>query len=308
MATLGLDIGGANLKAALSTGEAVTAAFPLYRRPQELASALASLASRLPAASRLAVTMTGELCDCFQTKRDGVRHILAACARAFPGASISVWTTRGQLVSPEVAEAAWIETASANWLALATFAGRYAPPGRCTLLDIGTTTTDLIPLTDGVPSPVARTDVGRLSSGELVYLGWRRTPVCALYPEGAAELFATTLDVCLALGLVPEGPADTDTADGQPATQSCALRRLARMRCASLEELTEAEVLDLARVLHGRLLSRLKPPEGPVLLSGSGSFLLESACPGAVRLDQALGRPLSEAACAYSVAMLLEAA
>ena len=37
-----------------------------------------------PAADRLAVTMTGELCDCFRTKAEGVLHILAAVDAAWP--------------------------------------------------------------------------------------------------------------------------------------------------------------------------------------------------------------------------------
>ncbi len=303
MTVLGLDIGGANLKAALSTGQAASRPFPLYKQPGHLKAALKLLTVKLPAAERLAVTMTGELCDCFPTKRDGVRQILAATAEAFPSLPMSVWTTRGVFVPREQAEAEWLETASANWLALATFAGRFAPPGACTLVDIGTTTADYIPLRDGVPTPAARTDPERLAVGELVYKGWRRTPLCALYPEGACELFATTLDVCLILGLVPDNPADNDTADGQPATREAALRRLARMRCADRETLPEADCVALARQLHGRLMALLRPT-GPVILSGSGAFLLAGELPDAVRLADRVGPALSDAACAYAAATL----
>ena len=86
-------MGGANLKAALSTGQAASRPFPLYKQPAHLKGVLKLLTMKLPAADRLAVTMTGELCDCFQTKREGVRHILAAAAEAFPNLPMSVWTT-----------------------------------------------------------------------------------------------------------------------------------------------------------------------------------------------------------------------
>ncbi|MFL6120051.1 helix-turn-helix domain-containing protein, partial [Actinophytocola sp.] len=101
------------------------------------------------------------------------------------------------------------------------------------------TTTDVIPLIDGRPVPAARTDPARLQSGELVYTGIRRTPVCALLGDlGAAEFFATTHDVYLILGMTPADPADRDTADGRPATLECAHARLARMVCGDAESVS----------------------------------------------------------------------
>ena len=76
MSWLGLDIGGANLKAADGRGWARSVPFALWRDPQGLAEALATLVESAPTAERLAVTMTGELCDCFRSKAEGVRHIL----------------------------------------------------------------------------------------------------------------------------------------------------------------------------------------------------------------------------------------
>lgn len=309
MAVLGLDVGGANLKAALSTGQATTRPFPLYKQPAHLKAALKLLTVKLPAPQRVALTMTGELCDCFATKKDGVRHILASVADAFPGTPLSVYGTRGAFISREEAEASPLEVASANWLALATFAGRHAPSGNALLVDIGTTTTDIVPLKDGIPVPLARTDPERLKSGELVYRGWRRTPLCALYPEGAAEFFATSHDLCLALGLVPENASDADTADGKPATRPFALARIARMACADTDLMGEQECLNLARLLYDRLLADIRRPiraAEAVVLSGSGAFLLREDWPGAVRLSEKLGPELSEAACAFAVATLAE--
>ncbi len=185
---LGLDVGGANLKAAHLDGPAVSRPFALWKNPSGLPEALRDFLAALPPAQRLAVTMTGELCDCYPTKRVGVAAILDAVAAAAPGVPTRVWTADGHFVDPAEARVAALRTASANWLALATFAGRLAPRGPSLLIDIGTTTTDIIPLVDGVPVPLGRTDPDRLRSGELVYRGWRRTPLCAL-GGGAAELF-----------------------------------------------------------------------------------------------------------------------
>ncbi|MFQ3593450.1 MAG: hydantoinase/oxoprolinase family protein, partial [Gemmataceae bacterium] len=250
---LGLDIGGANLKAAHTQGMARSHPFALWRFPDRLADELGRLIAAFPQAERVAVTMTGELCDCFATKREGVQHILEAVATLFDSAALDVWTSHGRFLTPSEAIDEWQATASANWLALATFAGRFAPSGWSLLVDIGTTTTDLIVLRDGRPQPIGRTDRSRLESGELLYRGWRRTPLMALDAVGAAELFATMHDVCLVLGLVEEAPEDRNTADGQPATRPHALRRLARMRCAEVHEANEAEWQQLAGKLLGRL-------------------------------------------------------
>jgi len=73
---LGLDIGGANLKAAHSEWRRAHVAFALWKHPERLAEELGRLGAAMPAHDRLAVTMTGELCDCFATRREGVRAIL----------------------------------------------------------------------------------------------------------------------------------------------------------------------------------------------------------------------------------------
>jgi probable H4MPT-linked C1 transfer pathway protein len=317
MTMLGLDIGGANLKAAHTNGVAHSRPFALWRHPERLSTELASLVPSLPPAEGVAVTMTGELCDCFASKREGVAHILQAVESVFPTVPLHVWTTQGRFVCSAQARDDWQATASANWLALATFAGRIAPAGLSLLVDIGTTTTDLIVLKDGVPQPIGRTDRDRLASGELLYRGWRRTPLMALDPRGAAELFATMHDVCMVLNLVPEDANDRDTADGQPATRAHALKRLARMRCSEIEDSDETEWVELARGLRGRLhgeidgcLMRLldghSQPITACILSGSGVCLLPADWPGVPshRLEDAFSPGVSEAACAYAVAVL----
>jgi probable H4MPT-linked C1 transfer pathway protein len=325
---LGLDVGGANLKAAHTdrdgrTGSARSTSFPLWRRPGDLARALADLVGGLTPFDLLALTMTGELCDCYESKRQGVCAILDAVL-PLTGAPVRVWSNQGSFLSPLQAKADPLRVASANWLALAAFAGRYAPKGPALLLDVGSTTTDVVGLLDGVPVPVGRTDPERLESGELVYRGVRRTPACAvLGPEGAAELFATTLDAYLLLGAVPEDPADLDTADGRPATRAFAHARLARMLCADLKTSTEGQRLDLARLLHGRLVGsvasaleraarRLPGRPETIILAGTGEFLARAALssvgwPGPVTLislGERLGPAVSAAACAHAVAVL----
>ena len=319
---LGLDIGGANLKAATATGEAASVPFALWRDPAGLSNALRALLTRLPTASRFAVTMTGELCDCFETKREGVAHILRAVTEVAAGRPVRVWSTAGDFVAPDAAET--MAVASANWHTLATFAGRLVPTGPALLFDIGSTTTDLIPLIDGVPASHGKTDPERLKSGELVYTGVRRTPVMTIVSPGnhAAELFATALDAHLLLGHIPEDPDDRDTADGRPATKAHAHARLSRMLGGDPEITSAVETENLAGYFAGDQLGHLVLTAWRVclpwsdapwswIISGSGEFLARLVLATqdtppiqVISLTDRFGPDLATCAPAYAVAVL----
>ena len=319
-ATLGLDIGGANLKAAIADGPARSRPFPLWKRPNDLATELKELiADVLPPVNRggliVAVTMTGELCDCFPTSRAGVLHILDAVAAACPESAVHVYRTDGRFLPLDEARNDPRPCAASNWLALATFAGRYAPKGSSLLVDIGSTTTDLVPLIDGIPVPTARTDPERLKAGELVYTGVRRTPACALMGTGgAAEFFATTHDVYLLLARIAEDADEIDTADGRPATKDGAHSRLARMLCGDAETITRTATFALARqlsLIQKQAIDRAARRFSfeTLILSGVGEFLAREVFADftgpVVSLSERLGPERSAAACAVAVAQLL---
>lgn len=256
---LGLDIGGANLKAATADKQAISTPFALWRQRDRLPQALASLVAQFPDAEELAVTMTGELCDCYGTKREGVHEIIAAVRSVSGGRRIRVWSTDGAFLDSEKANLHHMKVASANWHALATLAGQYAPRGRAILLDIGSTTTDIIPILDGVPVPRGKTDEERLESRELLYTGVRRTPLCAILGfRGAAELFATMLDVYLTLGMIADDESDCDTADGRPATRAHARARLCRMYCGDVETVPEARTEQLTLSMKEAQTGRIR--------------------------------------------------
>lgn len=337
MTTVGLDIGGANIKAADEGGHAVSRAFAIWREPEKLPGEIAALLRLFPQPSRLAVTMTAELADCFTTKTEGVRFILdaaEACARnnSSPTVEVDVWSTEGRFLSTENARNQCQKVAAANWHALATWAGRLVPTGSSLLLDIGTTTTDIIPLHNGRPISTGVTDVGRLQSGELAYSGVRRTPVCAIahsvpfrggYCSIASELFATTLDVYLLTGHIVEDEHDRDTANGKPATKAAAYDRLVRMLCCDRDEVTYDEAEQIARFLADvqrqrlagsfeRVAQRLPETCEQVILSGSGLFLAHriayenrhTAHASVVSLSEQLSPAIATAACAYAVAQM----
>jgi (4-(4-[2-(gamma-L-glutamylamino)ethyl]phenoxymethyl)furan-2-yl)methanamine synthase len=256
MNCLAFDIGGANVK--FSDGLNRTGCVPLalWQSPQRLAEVLRGIVATSPSADvMIGVTMTGELADCFPTKSAGVRHILAAVGKAADGLPVQVYLVDGQWASLESAGEKPLLAAASNWHALAQFAARYASAKTGLLLDIGSTTCDLIPLADGRPVAQGKTDTQRLLAGELVYTGIERSPVCAVLGQVpyrgrvcpvAQELFATMRDVYLVLGELPEQAHDTQTADGRPATRAAAIGRLARVICADESEFGEQDARELA--------------------------------------------------------------
>lgn len=301
-AIVGLDIGGANLKAWHAAGQALAIPFPLWKSPQQLAGQIAAMLQQLPVADRVVVTMTGELADCFTTRAEGVEFIVHAVEQAvcnvLPHSSLQFWQTSGKFVSPHEAIVTPLLTAASNWQALASMVGLLFPQDDLLLLDIGSTTTDLIPILQDQVSACGRTDLERLAAGELLYTGIRRTVVCHMLPcfHGeldrygrvsiplSSELFATSLDVYLILGSINEEPKNCETADGRPATIKFAQARLARQICSDQSELTTNDVFRLARAaavaqqqqivqatqtVTERAARRVKK----ILLSGSGEFL-----------------------------------
>ncbi|MGC4003626.1 MAG: hydantoinase/oxoprolinase family protein [Pirellulales bacterium] len=156
MSWLALDIGGAHLKLADGAGYAQCVPFPLWQKHRQLAETLKNCIQAAPPCERIAVTMTGELADCFTTRSEGVHFILGAVTQAAEQRKVRVYLVSGRLEKVAAAQREPLAVAAANWHALANFAGRYAPAGFAMLIDVGSTTIDLIPLLDGARSRSAR--------------------------------------------------------------------------------------------------------------------------------------------------------
>ena len=343
MRVIGLDIGGANIKASDADGRTAAVAFAMWQQKDELPTALRALAANHFFADRsapdmVALTLTAELADCFQSKAEGVGFVIGAVEESFPNVLLRVWLTSGEFADSEAARDLPTLVAAANWHALATWAGRAVPDGPALLIDMGSTTTDIIPLLDGRPVPQGLSDCYRLLSGAA------RTPVCAIVdtvPIGgemcpvAAEVFATIADAYVVAGMVRENVDDTNTADGRPLTRQCSLNRLAHMACCDSTELSEGELASIAQhivktqcgqlqtaicqVLGGlarvmetteqRCLDIEKPT---VILSGGGTSVVERVLQnlegfsfaGRLTLADMFRFPISESACAFAVARL----
>jgi (4-(4-[2-(gamma-L-glutamylamino)ethyl]phenoxymethyl)furan-2-yl)methanamine synthase len=330
MSVVAIDVGGANLKAADGREFALARPFALWRSPERLTAELGELLRLAPPHRCLVATMTGELADCFATKAEGVRFIVAALEQAGGRANLKIYLTDGTLADPQEAMENPLVAAASNWHATATFAGRFAPGGGALVLDLGSTTCDITPLINGLPVAVGRTDPQRLVNGELVYTGVERSPVCAVVRSlpwrgqtcpVAQELFATTWDAYLSLDDLPEEPDSTHTADGRPATRSCARDRLARAICADREMFDERDAMEAASTIAAAQLEQLHAAVVTVagrmavepqmaVICGQGEFLLrrllERWWPAlrVVSLTERLGPNVSRVAPAHALAVL----
>ena len=290
---LGLDIGGANVKYCCSDGLSGSVPFELWKYPDQLTEVLKNLPG-WESAGHLGITMTGELADCFQNKADGVARICESVLSASSESqSVEFYQTTGLFVDANHARTNWQLTAAANWHGLAKFIGLVVPG--CIVVDVGSTTTDLIPVRDGEPVTKGNTDLTRLANGELLYTGVTRSPVCSIVRtvsiDGhelpvAQELFSNLLDVYLILGNIKESSSSRHTADGRPADQLHAFRRLARMLCCDESELTSEQVCSMAQQVakeHQTLLRKAikqicsrELDCANVVLTGEGAFLADS--------------------------------
>lgn len=320
------DIGGANLKAFHTHQGAKCVRFPLWLRPHLLNLEIASLASSLPACRTWGVTMTGEMADVFLDRADGVRAIIEQVMMA--AATLAVddvrfYATSGRFLSASQAMEASELVASANWHALACWVSTWIQRPSL-LVDIGTTTVDLIPLSPGRVDTPSRSDHDRLRQGELVYLGIRRTPVCSLVDAlpfagnlvpVMRERFANSDDCALLLGWVPEDADDFDTCDSRPRTMEASLNRIARMiglgaGQVSINQAREmaAHVMDSATTLISLAAVRHeRHANSQWILSGHARRLIQTT-PSAHVIDLAseFGDTVSRVGPAYALGKLIE--
>jgi len=281
----GIDLGGAYTKIATSNGFVDSLYAPLWQNKDALYALLSEVKEKFGGEiEAIGVVMTGELSDCFETRRDGVLEIKNILSAIFDNPAPLFFDRDSGFKDGFVVDKAPLSFASTNWLASATFIAEELYKDAI-FVDIGSTTTDVIPIVGG-EIKASKTDFERLESGELIYSGILRTNIAALLrkvivsKQGAechsclsvsSELFAITADAYLVLGYIREDEYSCESpnsyafaglrvkgdaaavavAAGAGAASSeksrvSALRRLSRVVCSDLEEIDEDFAIKIA--------------------------------------------------------------
>ncbi|MBT6055119.1 MAG: hypothetical protein HOH16_06780 [Planctomycetaceae bacterium] len=325
---LAFDIGGANIKAADGQGWSHSEPFAMWQEWKRLPDAIRHIQSLHPARHH-AVTMTGEIADCFSERSDGVRHIVQSCCLATGTNNVFFYSVAGVFVNAKEAIHHPLDVAASNWHALARLAGSLAPSGNSCLIDIGSTTTDIVPISCGKPAPKGLTDWDRLIHDELIYTGMERTPlptlVHALPHRGtmrplAREWFATTQDVWLLLDCLEEDSMSDNTADRKPVTRDAARVRIARTMLLEPNAFTLADAIEAAEAIATSQMILIKDAMEPIrqhqqkedciVLSGQGETIARKVLshmnwePRTISLKHAYGDKISRVAPAHAVALI----
>jgi probable H4MPT-linked C1 transfer pathway protein len=273
---VGFDVGGVNVKSAFITYSSSkiikkriqSKFYPMWlHTPEELLTLLQEMISELSVdepIDAIGITMTAEVSDVYYTKKEGVSHILSTFSKILPQIPKKVITNFNQFISIPEALENYMAVASANWVATALFIGKKFP--KCILLDIGSTTTDIIPISHGLPDTIGKTDMDRLLQGELVYTGALRSTIPSIVHKVpirgtlcpiSFEKFALIADVHLLLDHISAEDYRCDTADERQKTKQDALARLARIICADVDLLSEAELYEIVTYIYERQLDQI---------------------------------------------------
>lgn len=298
---IGWDIGGAHIKAVHidQAGRVLNAqqlTCPLWMGLDQLTEAVKAVMQSFHlkvSHVKHTITMTGELVDLFSNRKAGVNQIAQHMANLLLS---DVWfyqitdVPQSRFISlSQVAQHAQA-IASANWHASALWLASQVDSA--ILVDIGSTTTDIVSIKDSRVVMKGTTDAERMQLGSLIYTGVVRTPVMALSQtlivDGmlthiAAEYFATMADVYRLTDELPEGVDMSETADGADKSVISSARRLARMVGYDVDDKSMDIWVDLAhdcRNRHINLLStvitRHKGPKMKIIGAGAGAFLVEA--------------------------------
>jgi len=276
---LGLDIGGANTKAALleyDKGKIIKASssieyFPFWEKTlNDIPEMLSRITNALLYQNNLtlddikyiAITITCELSDAFQTKKEGIDKTIDALSQIFHCKKLFFMSTDDVFISEKEARKNYIKVAAANWVSTALFLGKIVP--NCILIDSGSTTIDIIPIKDGKPISNGKTDVDRLMYHELIYTGGLRATIPSITHsvpyknkliQISFEKFALVSDVHFILNNITESQYINDTADNRTTSLENCYSRLARIICADKTMLTIEELNKIAEYIYEKQLS-----------------------------------------------------
>jgi probable H4MPT-linked C1 transfer pathway protein len=297
MTVVGWDIGGAHLKAArCEDGRIVATAqvpAPLRFGLERLGQAFAEAKALIGSANCQIVTMTGELADTFSSRAEGVARLTGAAVRELAPSHVMIYAGRAGFVAPADAPHHVTDIASANWFASASVVRKRIASSL--FMDTGSTTTDIVPIVNGVVAAHGYTDAERLAKGELVYTGLVRSflmataeqvPFAGSWSTLVHENFSTMADVHRILGSLPDGADQMASADGRAKTIVASQARLARIVGRDSDDADPSAWIALAQyfaeaqiraITDGGMLVLSRgelPVSAPIVVAGIGADLL----------------------------------
>jgi len=275
---LGLDIGGANTKTALIQfkNEVILESlshieyFPFWEKtlhdlPKMIDRILSILLEKkkiqLDEITNIAITITAELSDAFQTKREGILTIIDALESVFDKEKMRFVNNEGEYVDCDQARHNYLKVSAANWVSTALFLGRFMP--NCILIDAGSTTIDIIPILNSIPVSKGKDDTSRLMWHELIYTGGLRATIPSITHfipyKGkniriSFEKFALISDVHRILDNISEQEYINDTADNRSTSLDDCYSRLARIICKDIETISKDELINMAKYIYNKQL------------------------------------------------------
>jgi len=278
---LGLDIGGANTKAALIKfdNEKISESlshieyFPFWEKTlHDIPKMIERIASillekkkvQLKEITNIAITITAELSDAFQTKREGILTIIDSLEQVFDKEKMLFINNEGEYVSSVQARREYSKISAANWVATSLFLGKFIP--NCILIDAGSTTIDIIPISNSIPVSKGKDDTERLMWHELIYTGGLRAtipsithfvPYKGIDIRISFEKFALMSDVHRILDNISEKEYINDTADNRSTSLNDCYSRLARIICKDSETISKRELNDMAKYIYDKQLEIL---------------------------------------------------
>lgn len=295
----GWDIGGANIKAArinynaaedrIESIKSTSRFFPMWDKEKEPLSILEEINLELGESNIYGVTMTAELADRFESKIEGINYIINLFEKNYNDKEIYYYNYHGTAEKKEnIIDLD--KLAAANWAVSALFAAEYFDD--FILFDIGSTSTDIIPVISKEIAAEGFTDLQRLHSGELIYLGYLRSSLSYLVKkipyqgkmiDVINEYFANTADLHLLKGIINKKEYTIPAPDSGKKTKKTAAARIARLISLDLN-ISNLKEIKLAanyiyqkeiELIYDKLLqvySRIDPELNLPLLANKGAL------------------------------------
>ena len=290
MKIIGWDIGGAHIKAAKinfkkKTSKTEQIYSPIWKNINNLKNSIKSIKKKLGKTNYHAITMTAELSDIFPNRENGVKYIIKLSSKILGEKNIFFYSKKNFL-KKKLAIKKPFELNSMNWHATASFVSNFFP--NCILVDIGSTTSDIIPIKNKEIISKGVNDYQRLKSNELIYLGVLRTPIQAVEKKKNLinENFANLSDVYRILNKIPSTVDLLPTLDNKTKNKHDSARRIARifgkdykknhfLKWKKTAYQIEGEHIKILKRVIKKIEKKNFLKKVPVIGAGIGEFLLK---------------------------------